>query len=267
MSRYFRLALILLFLGILTQYGCGPARRVRVRHRHPSEIEAAAQGDDLEDLHEILFGAVENYKGVQDYRCIFLKRQMMGDELQGRQRILLKYREPMSVYMKWLAEPHKGQEILYVPDRYGEKGYARAGGWFGKVTPLIRVDVDGYWVMRDNIRPLNDIGIGRFLDIFMENFHRADKADDGALIDRGESVVEGRRVKVIEAVLPPDESEGYYCYRSVLHFDKEHGLPVKMEIYDWHNRLREEYIYKDLELNVGLEDKDFDLENREYKFR
>ena len=100
----------------------------------------------------------------------------------------------------------------------------------------------------------------------MENFRRADKADEGALVDRGEGKVGRRPVRVIESVLPPEESKGYYCYRCVIHYDKENGLPLKIEIYDWDNKLREEYQYTDLELNVGFKEKDFDRENPEYNF-
>jgi hypothetical protein len=261
-----RMSTFAMMLAFGIQHGCVPMRKTRVEQPEPSQIEGAAAGKQLDELHKIIFRANEKYKEVEDYRCVFLKRQRIGDELQTTQRILLKFKKPMSVYMKWLNEPHKGQEVLYVPGRYGEKGFARAGGWKGKLMPVIRIDVDGYWVMRDNLRTLDKVGIGPFLDIFMENFRRADKADEGALIDRGEGKVGGRPVRVIESVLPPEESKGYYCYRCVIHYDKENGLPLEIEIYDWDNKLREEYQYTDLELNVGLKEKDFDRENPEYNF-
>jgi hypothetical protein len=137
----------------------------------------------------------------------------------------------------------------------------------GSIAPLIRIDPDGYIVMRDNLRPLDEAGIGPFLDIYLENLERAISADEGILIDRGEGEVFGRAVMIVEGVLPADEDKCYYCYRSVVHFDKQSGMPLKIEIYDWANRLREEYGYQDLELNPGLSDRDFDLENSEYGFR
>lgn len=58
----------------------------------------------------------------------------------------------------------------------------------------------------------------------------------------------------------------YYCRRSVSYFDVETGLLVKIENYDWDGKLYEVYQYKDLKLNVGLSDEDFNPENKNYKF-
>lgn len=58
----------------------------------------------------------------------------------------------------------------------------------------------------------------------------------------------------------------HYCYRSVTYVDIETKLLAKLEIYDWDNKLYELYEFRDLKLNVGLTDNDFDKENPEYKF-
>ena len=100
----------------------------------------------------------------------------------------------------------------------------------------------------------------------MENFRRADAADEGALIDRGETSLDGRTVRVIESVLPPEKEKGYYCYRCVVSFDTHTGLPVKIQVYDWQDQLVEDYEYRDLEINPGLTDADFDRNNSAYNF-
>lgn len=58
----------------------------------------------------------------------------------------------------------------------------------------------------------------------------------------------------------------YYCQRSVSYFDVGTNLLVKIENYDWNGDLYESYYYKDLKLNVGLTDEDFDPKNKGYKF-
>lgn len=227
---------------------------------------SAASGAELENLRGIIKRAVERYGRVKDYRCIFHKRHRIGGSLQEEQRMLLKFMEPAQVYMKWLAGPHEGQEILYAPARYGKKGFARAGGFKGRLMPVIRIDVDGYWVRRDSIHDLDHVGIGYFLKIFMENSRRARKAHEGMLIDRGSDIVFGRPARVVEAVLPREKEKGYYCRRCVIFFDEENGLPIKVLIYGWDDELSEEYGYENLELDVGLTEKDFDRENPEYNF-
>ena len=58
----------------------------------------------------------------------------------------------------------------------------------------------------------------------------------------------------------------YYCQRSVSYFDVETNLLVKIENYDWNGDLYESYHYRDLKLNVGLGDGDFDPKSKGYKF-
>ncbi|MBU1168877.1 MAG: DUF1571 domain-containing protein [Proteobacteria bacterium] len=72
---------------------------------------------------------------------------------------------------------------------------------------------------------------------------------------------------------PTDVKEGqqilvpyHYCRRAITYTEKNSNLLVKLEIYDWDNNLYEFYEFKDIKMNVGLTDKDFDPENPEYKF-
>jgi hypothetical protein len=227
-------------------------------------VEGLAEGDDLEDLRALFANAEEKYKEVDDYRCVFRKRQRIDGKLQEWRNVRLKFRKPFEVYLKWLEGPHEGQEVLYAPARYGDKGFARPAGRLGRWSPVLKIDVDGYWVMRDNLHQLDHVGIGYFLDTFMDNVKRAEPAGQGAYIDRGEEEMNGRTLRVVECVLPPEKAEGYYCYRCILSFDEETGLPVHIRIYDWDNVLVEEYIYDDLEINTGLTDSDFERTNPGY---
>jgi outer membrane lipoprotein-sorting protein len=43
-------------------------------------------------------------------------------------------------------------------------------------------------------------------------------------------------------------------------------LPIYVEIFDWQNELVERYGYRDLRLNPGLTDADFDPKNPAYGF-
>jgi outer membrane lipoprotein-sorting protein len=48
--------------------------------------------------------------------------------------------------------------------------------------------------------------------------------------------------------------------------DIELYLPVKIEVYGWALELLEMYHFSNLEINVGLNDMDFDVNNPEYDF-
>ena len=110
------------------------------------------------------------------------------------------------------------------------------------------------------------MGIGRLLEIIGENTKRAAKSGVLRVIDRGMGEAAGRRVRQIEGILPRDSRAGYYAYRVVLGFDEEHRLPIRILVYDWHDRLVEDYTYADLRLNPGLGFRDFDPNNTEYRF-
>lgn len=262
----FRRAVVPAVLFCITAGGCAPGMREKITRPRSPDTAAAAVGEEADELRKIFQAAEDSYSNVDDYSCVFYKRQRLGGRLQDRQKIILKFREPMDVYMKWLKGPHEGQEVLYSPSLHGEKGLARAGGRLGRWAPVIRIDRDGYWVMRDNIHPLDHVGIGYYLDTFMENSRRARETEAGSIIDRGEGEVGGRPARVIECLLPPEKEKGFYCYRCVVWFDRENHLPIRMEMYDWDERLVEEYEYRDLAINTGLTDRDFDRDNPSYNF-
>ena len=69
-------------------------------------------------------------------------------------------------------------------------------------------------------------------------------------------------IKAGQQVLVPH----HYCRRAVTYTDAKTKLLVKLEIYDWSNTLYESYEFKDIKLNVGLTDKDFDPKNPTYNF-
>lgn len=58
----------------------------------------------------------------------------------------------------------------------------------------------------------------------------------------------------------------YYCTKSNIYIGKETMMIVKIESYDRYGELYEMYHYKDIKLNVGLTDMDFDTKNSKYKF-
>jgi outer membrane lipoprotein-sorting protein len=82
-----------------------------------------------------------------------------------------------------------------------------------------------------------------------------------------EGMVYGRRTQSLELVFPRDPRNGFYCYRSIISLDVEKKVPIRVQVFDWEDRLIEDYGYEDLTLNAGLTDANFDPRNREYRFR
>ena len=82
------------------------------------------------------------------------------------------------------------------------------------------------------------------------------------ILSANDGVDEPDDVRAGQKVLVPD----YYCMRSISYFDVATGLLIKIENYNWDDKLYESYYYRDLKVNVGLSAADFDPENKSYRF-
>ena len=71
-----------------------------------------------------------------------------------------------------------------------------------------------------------------------------------------------RKLKPGQTVFVPR----YYSARGTVWVSPESLLPQRIEIFDAEGRLYERYTYRDLQLNIGLTDLDFDPENPDYRF-
>jgi hypothetical protein len=66
--------------------------------------------------------------------------------------------------------------------------------------------------------------------------------------------------------LPDDAERGFSALKINLWIDLENGLPIKAEFFDWGLKKVGSYGYKELMLNVGLTENDFDRQNKSYGF-
>jgi len=121
-------------------------------------------------------------------------------------------------------------------------------------------------VMDKSRHPVTDVGIGRLLDLVGDNARRAARNGVLRVLDRGTGEVGGRRVRQVEGILPKDPGAGYYAYRVQLSFDEESRLLIRAVVYDWSDRLVEDFSYTQLRINPGLTGLDFDPSNKEYGF-
>ena len=73
-----------------------------------------------------------------------------------------------------------------------------------------------------------------------------------------------RKCTRVETIHPDNSSRQFYSYRSVVYFDKETHLPMRLETYDWPKQggppggeLMETYSYINMRTNAGLGDESF----------
>jgi outer membrane lipoprotein-sorting protein len=80
--------------------------------------------------------------------------------------------------------------------------------------------------------------------------------------NRARGWTEAEHARPGDAVIVPD----FYASRMTLWVDDELHVPLQVDLYDHEGRLYEHYEHRDVKLNVGLGDSDFDPKNKTYKF-
>jgi hypothetical protein len=217
------------------------------------------------DLLRLIERAERRYETIRDYTSLMTSVERLGDVLEPEKRVLLKFQRPFKVYMRWLAGPGAGREGLYVAGAHDGKFIVAEAEGLARFVAAALVPDDPR-VLEKSRHPVTDVGIGRLLEIVGENARRGAREQVLRVVDRGVAEVEGRRVHQVEGILPRDPAAGYYGYRVILAFAEEHGLPIRVVVYDAGDRLVEDYTYLQLRLNPGLTDRDFDRNNPEYAF-
>jgi len=206
------------------------------------------------------------YARVDGYTARFVRQEVVGGELRPREEALLKFRRPGSFYLRWVGGPPTGREVLFVPGRHDDRVLVREPGFLTGLVTLVMAP-DSPRVLRESRHPVSDTGIGRLIDLILENARRAAAAGDLRVLDRGTiDGPDGPELR-LEAILPRDSARGYYCYRLELAVAASHGLPVLARIHDWDDRVVAEYAFRELRLNPTFGPRDFDRKNPEYGFR
>ena len=213
----------------------------------------------------LLFGMEAAYARVQGYTARFVRQEVVEGTLRPREEALLKFQRPGLMYLRWIAGPPEGREILFVPGRNDNRMLVREPGLLSSLV-TVAMAPDSPRVLRESRHPVTDVGIGRLIELIVDNARRAAAAGELTLKDHGIATGPEGSARRLEAVLPRDGQGRYYCYRLELAVATGSGLPVRATIYDWGERMVADYEYLDLKLNPVLTAGDFDAANPEYGF-
>lgn len=225
---------------------------------------ASLFSQDRLDPEAWIKGAEEVLSKTESYTVIFHKQERVKGMIGKEETILLKFKKPFKLYMKWIMPPYKGRELIYVKGWNNNRLKVHEGGILGVVN--LNLEPTSVLGMKGNRHPITDAGIENLVRVIGRDLRRGIKAAEVESKDHGEETVYGRRTRKIEGVFPKEREKGYYCSRAVINFDTETRVPLKVMIYDWDDNLIENYGYEDLRLDAGLSEADFDPDNPEYRF-
>jgi hypothetical protein len=180
---------------------------------------------------------------------------------------------PFGVYLKVLAPSNvRGREVLYVEGMNDGDMLVRNGGTrFAFITTKINPNSDT--AMSDNRYPLTEFGfenlVKRLIEVVKEDIRFG---ADTEVEFFNNATIDDRSCTGVLVTHPTYDSRLRFHKASVF-VDNELKVPVRYEAYDWPKEkggepvLLEQYTYRDIKLNVGYTDRDFDASNPKYKVK
>lgn len=256
--------------GLLAQ-DSKKVRREPASTKAATQSQASSQSSPLDEPIRLAQQAHEKFRTIQDYTCLFIKRERINGQVLPEEYVYMKARSrPFSVYLKW-QKPYDGREAIYVEGQYGGKLMVHSTGVEKVVGGTVALNPRGEMAMENSRHDITEAGIGNLVEQLVSRWE-AERKLGQTQAEIKDMKVDGRPCVMVKTTHPNDPRH-YAYYRSRVFFDKEHGLPIRFEGYDWPRRGSspdgdnlEEYTYRELKFNISLTSADFSTENPKYNF-
>ncbi len=216
---------------------------------------------------------------VRDYSAVLMNEiRTPAGQLRAPQFLKIKIRHPreeggvqipFSVYSKFL-EPKElaGQEVIWVEGKNDGQLIAHPPKFNVKRFYL---DPTGPLAMGDNRHPIYEMGLERLLaQIIAKGERDREVGTCDVTLDADVAVNDVRCLKITVSHSRPQPPLDFH--QAKIYVDIERQIPIGYEGFDWPDqeggepKLIERYFYSKIEFNNGFTDKDWDPNNREYKF-
>jgi len=218
----------------------------------------------MDEPLRLLAEARKSFDGVSDYTCLLIKRERI-DTMMGPDSIMhMKFRkEPFSVGLRW-QEPQNltGQEAYFVSGKNDNKLRVKGAGTLG-LFGFVSLDPNDARVKANSKHPITEAGIGNLISRY-EKAWEQERTWGLSKVHISEYDYNKRRCLRVETSHPLKPDERFLYYRTVLYFDKDTKLPIRVECYDWPTEpgdtkgVQAEMVsFAHLKLNVGLDDDTF----------
>lgn len=198
---------------------------------------------------------------VQDFTCIFIKKELLGGKMSKTQKMSVKFRDkPFSVFVKWELNPIVASKILYIKGQNDNKMLVQPSGWAGLlvwghvVRPINSPDT-----YKTSQKTIDQFGFKNILMMVIKTNKMATKHGDINIKYVGDSKIGNSKTYVIERIISKNSKQT--VAKLILHIDKKNLLPIAVYCYDRSQKLTAKYISLDVKINVGLTDKHFTPKN------
>ena len=160
------------------------------------------------------------YGRVDHYTATFILQERLDRELGPNQRLLLKFKKPLKIYLRWLKGKHEGRQALYPAGVDGNELWVRLPLLVGAVT--VSLDPQSPRARKGSRHAITDVGIGKLLDFITENASRGMQRGEVTIEDRGLHSTFDRPSQRYILHFPADPAKGYYCMTAVIDVDREY---------------------------------------------
>jgi hypothetical protein len=224
----------------------------------------ATKPSPLDEPLRLIAAARASYAKVRDYTCTFIKREKLDDTLGPANVMFMKARsKPFSVGFIWLEPKDQvGQEAYFVAGKNDGKMRAKAPGLLGSFG-FVSIPTDDQRARKTSRHSITEAGLGNLIARFGKAWEE-ERHLGRSKVKVGTYEYAKRRCTRVEATHTGKSDGKFQYYRSVVYFDKQNGLPIRVENYAWPKKpgqageLLEMYCYVNLRLNPGLPDDAFD---------
>lgn len=257
------LVLLSFAVGVGSQQPMAPSQTPppQTRQTAPPQAQPASP---MDPPLQILQRAQQSIRNVRDYTCLFVKQERVRGQLLPENLTTMRVRnQPFSVHLVWHAPRNMvGQEVCYVAGRNNGQMRVRSSGLL-KAVGFVNLDPRDPRALENSRHTITEAGIANLLNELSRGWE-GEKRLNKTQVAIGEYAYNERRCDRVETV-HVDPHNGHFLFaRSIIYFDREHGLPIRIENYDWPRpggprepELAECYSYANLRLNIGLGDEAF----------
>jgi len=262
-TRRLRFYVLASLLGVVFMGGANPPDTPP--SSPPPNPGPAGAASPLDEPLRLIDEARKSYQNVRDYSCLLVKRERIEGQLQPDNVIAMKVRSrPFSVYLHWKApRDMTGQEVCYVEGRNNGQMRVHSQGVLG-VVGFVSLAPDDARGQKNSRHLITEAGIGNLIERFA-GYYEMERRVNLTQVRIGHYDYNKRKCIRVETIHPDNRGGQFHTYRSILYFDKETHLPIRIECYDWPKQsgsadgdLIEVYSYADLRLNAGVADEVFD---------
>jgi hypothetical protein len=256
------------------------------RHAHADErakngVKKQAKAHPLDPaLKRAQEGLTYIEENVDDYTATIVKQERIGGKLGETQFISAKIRNrkvkdgkvvvPFAVYMKFVKpDDVKGREVIWAEGQNNGKLIAHEAGLLG--FKRFHLKPEGVIAMMGQLYPITKIGIQTLVEELILRGERERKHGECEVNFYKNTKVDKRSCTLIQ-VMHPTKRDHFDFYRARIYIDNELQVPIRYAAWSWPEKpggepvLLEAYTYRNIKLNVGLTDKDFDPDNPDYDY-